>query len=188
MRDFRGPWGFAGGWAIDLFLGVETRPHADVDIAILRDDQAALHRVLAGARIEKVIDHTLVAWSPDETLALPIHEIHASWPDGLHLEFLLNERRGGEWAFRRDERVRLPIERAFLSRDAMPFLTPEIALLYKSKGTAAKDDGDFHQALPHLGDERRAWLRDALARTMPDHHWVAALAESAAAPVDFQLT
>src|SRR5215203_5197794 len=114
MRDFGGPWGFAGGWAIDLFLGFETRTHADVDVAILREDQAQLHRVLGGARIEKVIAHTLVEWSPGDTLLLPAHEIHATWPDGAHLEFLLNEQRESDWAFRRDDGVRLPIQRSFL--------------------------------------------------------------------------
>lgn len=177
MRDFRGPWGFAGGWAIDLFLGLETRAHADVDVAILREDQAQLHEVLAGARLEKVIDHTLIVWPPDEMLALPVHEIHASWPDGYHLEFLLNELRGSDWTFRRNDGVRLSMECAFLARDDIPFLAAEIALLYKSKGTAAKDDADFQRALPRLDAERRAWLRDALVRTAPDHHWIPALAE-----------
>ena len=87
---------------------------------VLRDDHAQLHHVLAGARLEKVIDHTLVEWSQDELLVLPLHEIHASWPDGYHLELLLNERRGSDWAFRRDDRVRLPMVRAFLARDEIP--------------------------------------------------------------------
>ena len=28
------PWAVAGGWAIDLVLGHETREHADLDLAI----------------------------------------------------------------------------------------------------------------------------------------------------------
>ena len=69
------------------------------------------------------------------------------------------------------------MERAFLARAGIPFLAPEIALLYKSKGTGAKDEADFHRALPLMDAERRAWLRDALLRTMPDHHWISTLAE-----------
>jgi len=38
MRGYRAPWGFAGGWAIDLLVGASTRPHADVDVALLRQD------------------------------------------------------------------------------------------------------------------------------------------------------
>src|SRR3954467_9622826 len=32
------PWWIAGGWAIDLFLDRETRPHADLDVGVLRRD------------------------------------------------------------------------------------------------------------------------------------------------------
>ncbi|HEV2736058.1 MAG TPA: hypothetical protein VGV85_14520, partial [Longimicrobiaceae bacterium] len=42
MRGFGAPWCVAGGWALDLFLGRATRPHADVDLALFRDDQARL--------------------------------------------------------------------------------------------------------------------------------------------------
>lgn len=29
------PWWVAGGWAIDLFIGAQTRPHGDLDVAML---------------------------------------------------------------------------------------------------------------------------------------------------------
>ena len=28
------PWWIAGGWAIDLYLGRQTRPHEDIDVLI----------------------------------------------------------------------------------------------------------------------------------------------------------
>ena len=42
MADF--PNRYCGFWAIDLFLDRPTRPHKDVDIAILRLDQRTLYR------------------------------------------------------------------------------------------------------------------------------------------------
>ncbi|MCL4541605.1 MAG: hypothetical protein M1396_04620 [Chloroflexi bacterium] len=39
LTDFDRPWFIAGGWAIDLFLGRQTRAHKDVEIAVLRQDQ-----------------------------------------------------------------------------------------------------------------------------------------------------
>ena len=33
------PWWIAGGWALDLFLGEQTRDHEDIDVQILRRDQ-----------------------------------------------------------------------------------------------------------------------------------------------------
>jgi Aminoglycoside-2''-adenylyltransferase len=42
------PWWIAGGWAIDLFLGRQTREHEDIDVQILRRDQQVI-RALFGA-------------------------------------------------------------------------------------------------------------------------------------------
>lgn len=36
------PWWIAGGWAIDLFLGRQTREHQDIDVLILRRDHQAV--------------------------------------------------------------------------------------------------------------------------------------------------
>src|SRR5437879_2827606 len=41
------PWWIAGGWAIDLFIGRQTRPHADTDVLLLRQDQLAAQALLA---------------------------------------------------------------------------------------------------------------------------------------------
>jgi hypothetical protein len=35
------PWWISGATAIDLFLGRETRSHADLDVGVLRRDQCA---------------------------------------------------------------------------------------------------------------------------------------------------
>lgn len=175
MSNFHAPWGIAGGWALDLFIGHESRSHADIDIAILRADQKQLRSQVSG-RIEKVIDHQLIEWSPTEVLTLPVHEAHVTWPDGYHLELLLNEqdRETHEWVFRRDERIRRPLAAAFAT-GRVPYLAPEIVLLYKAKAPSAKDDADFHTVLSHLQDEQRSWLRNALDATTPGHRWASIL-------------
>jgi len=33
-------WWIAGGWALDLVMGEQTRPHFDADVAIARTDQS----------------------------------------------------------------------------------------------------------------------------------------------------
>jgi hypothetical protein len=42
------PWWVAGGWALDLFLGRRTRPHADLEISVLAADQRVLFEHLRG--------------------------------------------------------------------------------------------------------------------------------------------
>lgn len=42
MAGFNKTWGIAGGWAIDLFIGKETREHKDIEIAVFRKNQLYL--------------------------------------------------------------------------------------------------------------------------------------------------
>jgi hypothetical protein len=51
MAGVKVPWWFAGGWAIDLFLGKHTWPHGDTDILIRRDDQLAVQAYLASKEL-----------------------------------------------------------------------------------------------------------------------------------------
>src|SRR2546422_11418386 len=62
IRGFPRPWYIAGGWAIVLFLGRETREHDDIDVAILRNDQAELRTHLAAWAFEKVVDGQRLPW------------------------------------------------------------------------------------------------------------------------------
>jgi hypothetical protein len=173
LSAFGGPWGIAGGWAIDLFLGFESRLHADVDVAILRRDQQLLRVRLADAHANKVIAHQLTPWRSDEVLASPIHEVHATWPDGAALEFLLNDDdpTAQEWVYRRDARVRRSLRASFRRSRDISYLAPEIVLLYKSKAASPKDVADFESARPLLTSEQRAWLRQALIVSAPGHPW-----------------
>lgn len=173
MSGFPGPWGVAGGWAIDLFLQRESRPHSDIDIALLRGDQRHLRARVAVAQVDKVMNHCLSPWHVDEELQPPVHELQATWPDGFHLEFLLNDQdhHTRQWIFRRDHRIRRPLLSTFLSSATLPYLAPEIVLLNKSKAPATRDDADLDCALPYLSVDQRGWLQHALSLTAPGHRW-----------------
>ena len=80
------------------------------------------------------------------------------------------------WVFRRDPRVRLPLERAIATTpEAIPYLRPEIVLLFKAKAPSAKDEADRAAALPQVDQPARVWLREALQLVHPSHEWLAAL-------------
>ena len=61
--------------------------------------------------------------------------------------------------------------------EGIPYLAPEIQLLYKAKGLRPKDEADFRQTLPVLSWERRTWLREALLQAHPQHPWLVHLTE-----------
>jgi hypothetical protein len=93
----------------------------------------------------------------------------------LELEFLLNERIGQRWRYRRDLRVTVPVDQVLLMCGHYPVLAPEIVLLFKSKHLRPKDHWDFAAALPLLSAEARQWLATALTLTHPGHAWISAI-------------
>lgn len=175
MRGFQPKWFVAGGWAIDLHLEQVTRPHADIEVAIFRTDQLALHSYLKGWRLQKVIHGELSAWQQDEFLNLPTHEIHCSNEtcDPQHVEVLLNETDRNEWIYRRNERIRRPLAQCHLvSKEGIKYLCPEIVLLYKSKNPGAKDEQDFDRIIRYIDAEGRERLRASIAACEAGHDWL----------------
>ena len=176
MRGFGRGWFIAGGWAVDLYLGEVTRPHEDIEVAVFREDQAALREHLEGWSWRKVVaEGVLSEWPQGEALELPVHEVYGfnESAEPGEIEFLLNESDERGWVFRRDGRIARPLERCgMVSAAGVPFLSPEIVLLYKSKNPRPKDEQDFAAVAARLDGERRDWLRGALEVCDPGHRWL----------------
>jgi hypothetical protein len=86
---------------------------------------------------------------------------------------LLSPAEGGEWVSRRDERTRLPLEEiGRVGSDGVPYLRPEIVLLFKAKHCRTKDNLDFDSVLSKLDAGAVRWLHEALALLDPDHQWL----------------
>jgi aminoglycoside-2''-adenylyltransferase len=155
MEGFPGPWWIAAGWAIELHVGSKVREHGDVDVLVLRDDQEAIRAQLSGWDVRIAHDGRLEAWPEGMQVELPRSGLWArADPDGpWQLQFLLAEREGDEWWYRRDPRIRLPLEEIGLrSASGMPYLRPELVLLLKSKHHREEDEADFEAVLPCLDD------------------------------------
>lgn len=178
MSAFPAPWCVAGGWAIDLFLGRMTRVHEDVDIAVFREDQRAIHECWPHWHKQKVIAGVFREWSAEEWLSLPVHEVHIQSSDEPPqvMEFLLNERDEEQWIFRRNPAVTLPIDRLIRAgKGDIPILAPAVVLLYKAKNPRPKDEADFQAVASHLAAAEREWLAASLSIVHPGHHWLSAL-------------
>ena len=80
---------------------------------------------------------------------------------------------GDSWVIRRDPRIRLPVARTYArSEEGIPYLRPEIVLLFKAGASAEKDEADLEVTLPLLGPSQRRWLREVLALAHPGHAWL----------------
>ncbi|MFC4737159.1 nucleotidyltransferase domain-containing protein [Bacillus daqingensis] len=178
MSGFTRPWYIAGGWAVDLAIGRETRVHQDAEIAVFRDDQLRLKKHLSQFDFSKAANGKLLGWE-GERVELPIHELHAFHrTEDIQVECLLNESRDEDWLFRRDERVRFPINSiGSVYQHSIPYLRPEITLLYKSKHPGIKDEQDFCHLLNHMSDQSTLRLQTALQTYQPNHRWLKLLRE-----------
>ena len=174
------PWWIAGGWSLDLFMGSQTRDHDDIDIEFLRRDQQAVRSILHGWDIQEAhpelsSNWPFREWKLGRHLSFDVHDVWcrpskaAPWTFQLMVADIDND----QWLFRRDARISRPL--ATIGRrtdDGIPYLTPEIQLLYKAKAPRPKDADDFARTLPYLDRESRQWLAQTLAFVHPGHPWL----------------
>ncbi len=171
------PWCVAAGWALDLFRGRQTRDHGDVEIPVPRARFAEIAQRFPEVDFHVPVAGTLVPASAD-TLAAG----HQTWAldraaGCWRLDVFREPHDGDVWLCRRDARIRRPYA-DLIRRDAsgLPFLAPEVALLFKAKAARDEDCADFAGTLPLLDADQRQWLADALALVHPDHSWRDAVA------------
>ncbi|GAA1543603.1 hypothetical protein GCM10009827_074120 [Dactylosporangium maewongense] len=165
------PWYVAGGWALDLFRGEQTREHHDIEIGVPAGRFAELRfpglvfDAVGGGQIweaadQPALDATRQTWLRDPAT-------------GDYLVDVFREPHDGDtWIYRRDETVRYPYSDIIRhTADGVPYLIPELVLLFKAKELRPKDQADFDAVLPLLGASQRRTLAGLLAA----HPWRAAL-------------
>jgi hypothetical protein len=181
LSDIAVPWWIAGGWALDLFLGTTSRAHKDLDVGIFRRDASSVMSSLKGWEIFEAKDRAL---SRVVAGAVPRVDVNSLWcrrADSTEwcFELLLDERTDDRWSFRRLPEITRPVAAILRhSADGLPYLSPEIQLLYKAKALRPEDQHDFDRVLPRLEAEAAEWLQGALELTHPEHPWIARLRES----------
>ncbi|MBT2901051.1 MULTISPECIES: hypothetical protein [unclassified Streptomyces] len=171
------PWCVAAGWALDLFRGGQTRDHGDIEIAIPEAGFPEVRSRFPGYVFDAAGSGRIWEDAPPETLAA----VHQTWlRDPATGDYLLDVFRephdGDTWICRRDRGIRLPYrEIVHHTQDGIPYLAPELVLLFKAKHARPKDQRDFDATAPHLTRAQRATLAELLARVHPGHAWLAAL-------------
>jgi hypothetical protein len=180
LADLDCAWWVAGGWALDLHLGKQTRAHADVDVLLLRDDLTKVRCHLSGWDLHAADPPgTLRPWSEPEVPSAQVQDIRcrrrpsAPWS----LQLMIDDAPDGEWVYRRDARIHRPVrELDGPASDARRrVLAPEVQLLQKSANPRVKDEADFHAVRGCLDAAQRGWLRESLALLSPGHPWLAHL-------------
>ena len=171
------PWAIAGGWALDLWLGETTREHGDLEItvpaAFFPEVQARLE-----AQALKLFDNLngdLIALKPGEAPRPRGFQVWVTDPEmqAWRMDIFREPGDAETWIYRRTSELSAP--RAWASgrsASGIPFVAPQIVLLFKAKAVRDKDEADFALIAPKLSPEARAWLAASLAIIQPGHPWI----------------
>ena len=121
-------WWIAGGWALDID---GLQPHKDVDVAVLRPDHEVLRDHLADWDLWIAFDGKLRPWRSGP-VGPPENAVWArpTPTDPWHIDFKIEAVEGEEWVYRRDSSVRRRVAEIGVVVDGIPYLAPELALLY----------------------------------------------------------
>ncbi|MEE6165916.1 MULTISPECIES: nucleotidyltransferase domain-containing protein [unclassified Mycolicibacterium] len=177
LAHVQAPWCVAGGWAIDLYLGGTPRLHADIEIAVPRQGFPEIADALPGFEWDVAGAGRL--WPYADAGEHP--DLHQTWcrdpaSGRYHLDVFREPHDGNRWMCRRDPSITLPYGDVIGYRDGVPYLIPEVALLFKARRTDPKDQNDFERVAPRLTDDSRARLAGWITRLYPDHTWLRHLA------------
>lgn len=156
-------WGFGGGWALDLFIGRQSREHSDVDIVVLTQDLPIIYEKLSDEFIfYKAAEGRLQYWSGEPLT--PNYSIWVAESDSTPFVFkmVLIECSNEEWFYKRNKDIKGPLDQLF-GEGEYPYLSPEIVLLYKMEATVLreKDMEDYNRTYLKLTVRQQTWL---------DHH------------------
>lgn len=108
------PWWIAGGWAIDLFLGEQTRDHEDIDILFLRRDQQEIRALLQIWDVQEAHPEMLPnswpfhEWKQSVLLSPEVHDIwcRPKKTDPWAIQLMVIDAQDDQWIFRRNAQIR----------------------------------------------------------------------------------
>jgi hypothetical protein len=162
LAGIAAPWCVAAGWALDLFRSAQTREHGDIEIAIPAASFPEVRGRFPGYAFDAVSSGRIWESAAPGVLAAT----HQTWlrdpATGNYLLDVFREPHDGQI-------IRY-------TPDGVPYLAPELVLLFKAKHARPKDQADFDGTIPLMTPAQRATLAGLLARAHPGHHWLANLA------------
>lgn len=192
-----------GGFAIDLFLDNESRKHGDIDISAYWKDRNAIieymwskeyevFEMLGGGKVHRITDindqmylkknifcqkdncELVQLWDTAESDIYYMDFKHTGLTKLNYVEFLFNDKSDTDFLYARNKDIKRGLEKAVLFADGVPYLAPEICLLYKSTDIMREGyQQDYEKAFEKMSKEQRDWLNYALYTMYPEgHKWI----------------
>jgi len=177
-------WGIAGGWALDLYMGKQSRTHDDIDVILFREEQLTAFAYLSKDWIlYKAENGKLNLWEDGEFLP-STNDIWVSRNDDSPWAFqiMLVDKEHDSWIYKRETSIRREWKDIFSTTgEGISYLKPEIQLLYKggSSKIREKDQKDFLNVWPALMPQAKEWLISSLNIQFPNGHaWIDSIENS----------
>ncbi|HBL85335.1 MAG: hypothetical protein A2Y17_01970 [Clostridiales bacterium GWF2_38_85] len=196
-------YAICGGFAIDLFLGYNSRKHGDIDILAYWKDRDEIilymksigfdvYEMLGGGKVHRITDigkqykskRNIFCCKADcelvqlsETQEDDIYFInfqHIGQSKLNFIEFLFNDKSDKHFLYARNHNVKRNLKDVILFNKNIPYLAPEICLLYKSTDTEREGyQQDYELAIRAMSSEQIEWLNNAISFMNPDgHKWL----------------
>jgi hypothetical protein len=171
FEDAEFEWWISGGYALELHTGRSWRSHADMDVGVRRVDLPKLARLLIDWDLFVASDGGVRRWRGDDLASERGENNIWSRPPASNAWALdITVADGNEqWQYRRRREITLPWRDAILfDATNVPYVAPEIQMLFKSRDRRPKDDVDAAEVIPALDTRRAERLRGWLPS---DHPW-----------------
>ncbi|HZW48850.1 MAG TPA: hypothetical protein VFF80_01770 [Bacillota bacterium] len=200
LADLPLHYAVCGDYAIDLFLNRRIRVRYDLDISVWHKDRNALIRCMQAKGwtvyeacgndlvhlISKVEEQKLLKRNlfciypgnsffkikPTEELGMFVCEIEYQEQMELNfIEFLFDQTDNGDFLYARNPEIKRKLGQAILQRSGVPYLAPELILLYKSSDPGREGyQQDYDAVMPMMTEEQKHWLTLALKKMYPEGH------------------
>ena len=201
LQDVPITWAICGGFAIDLFLGKETRAHGDIDICVFEKERETIAKYMlqndwqvyefrGNGKVR--LQNEDLSSEPGRNLMCtkdtcelvkfyPCEEEQLLWYEFFHtglkqldyVEFLFNTSIDDAFIFDKSRGIQREMSKAILYHEGIPYLAPEIVLLYKaSNADNVEYQYDFEQAYINMNEEQKSWFLQGLDTLYPaGHKW-----------------
>ena len=147
LSEFEG-WFLDGGHALDLFAGVKTRDHEDIDVGIFSDklDHLISHLQVRGFEIFKADGSLKIVKSIDNDF---FHSYWVSDQKAYKFQILVYKKLNGSVVFRRNADISWPEESFLLFKNGLSFVNPLVIYTFKitAKEFRQKDPLDINTLL-----------------------------------------
>ena len=199
LSDAQIRWAVCGGYALDLFLERTIRKHSDIDICVFENDRDTILKYMlknswqvyefrGQGKVRPLDDTTksdvgrnlmcikgeceLVKFYPGEDPGALYHQFfHTGISTFNYIEFLFNKSNSNYFVFDEAKKIYRDMSKAVLFNGSIPYLAPEIALLYKSSQAEREEyNYDFEQTYPHMSSEQKEWFSQKLDILYPEGH------------------